>query len=492
MSNAPIILWFRNDLRLGDHRALTAAVNTGAQIILLYVLDDETPAPTPAPTPAEWKMGGASRWWLHHSLAALANDIAKKGNKLILRRGPAREIVPKVAAECGAGAVYFSRHYEPSSVALEADLKALLEERGITCKRFSGALLREPEDIRTKAGDVFKVYTPFWRALSSEFTVGKPVAAPAAIAPPAQLPKSDSLASLELLPRKLDWPEGLAAEWSPGEAGANARLDAFLEGAMKDYADARNRPDLPGTSRLSPHLHFGEITPALCWYRSGQAAARTPGSDKGHETFLKEIVWREFAHTLLFYWPNLPEVPFRPEYLAFPWLENASHLKAWQRGQTGYPIVDAGMRELWRTGYMHNRVRMITASFLIKDLLVPWQRGEAWFWDTLVDADLANNAAGWQWVAGCGADAAPYFRIFNPVTQGEKFDPNGDYVRTWVPEISKLPTEHIHAPWDAPEDVRAASGVVLGKSYPRPIVDHAAARARALAAFGLVKSSAQK
>jgi deoxyribodipyrimidine photo-lyase len=484
MTHAPIILWFRNDLRLGDHRALTAAVKTGAPIILLYVLDDETLG--------SWKMGGASRWWLHHSLASLANDIAKKGNNLILRRGSAREIVPKVAAECGAAAVYFSRHYEPSAVALEADLNSLLEERGITCKRFSGALLREPEDIRTKAGDAFKVYTPFWRALSSEFSVGKPITPPVAIPPPSKLPKSDTLASLQLLPRKLDWPAGLAAEWNPGEAGANARLDAFLDGPMKDYAEARNRPDIPGTSRLSPHLHFGEITPALCWYRSSQAAARNAGSDKGHETFLKEIVWREFAHTLLFYWPNLPEAPFRPEFSAFPWSENAEHLTAWQRGQTGFPIVDAGMRELWTTGYMHNRVRMITASFLIKDLLVPWQRGEEWFWDTLVDADLANNAAGWQWVAGCGADAAPYFRIFNPVTQGEKFDPNGDYVRTWVPEISKLPTEHIHAPWDAPEDVRAASGVVLGKTYPLPLVDHAAARARALAAFARVKSSAQK
>ena len=484
MSDAPIILWFRNDLRLGDHRALTAAVKTGAPIILLYVLDDETPG--------QWRMGGASRWWLHHSLAALAKDVAKKGNTLILRRGSAREELPKIAAGCGAAAVYFSRCYEPSAVALEADLKALLEERGIVCKRFSGALLREPEDIRTKAGDVFKVYTPFWRALSSEFTVGKPLAAPAAIPLPSKLPKSDALASLALLPRKLDWPAGLAVEWTPGEAGANARLNTFFESAMKDYAEARNRPDLPGTSRLSPHLHFGEITPALCWYRASQAAAHSPGSDKGHETFLKEIVWREFAHTLLFYWPNLPEAPFRPAFSSFPWSENAEHLNAWQRGQTGYPIVDAGMRELWTTGYMHNRVRMITASFLIKDLLVPWQRGEEWFWDTLVDADLANNAAGWQWVAGCGADAAPYFRIFNPVTQGEKFDPNGDYVRAWIPEISKLPTEHIHAPWDAPADELARAGVVLGKTYPQPIIDHAAARARALAAFARVKSSEQK
>ncbi len=484
MSNAPVIVWFRNDLRLADNRALTAAVKTGAPIILLYVLDDETPA--------KWKMGGASRWWLHHSLAALANDIAKAGNTLILRRGSAREIVPKVAKECNAQAVYFSRSYEPYAVALEADLKSALEKHGVTCRRFAGALLREPEDIRTNAGGVFKVYTPFWRALSAEFAVAKPSPAPAKLSPAASLPKSDKLASFALLPSRPDWSAGLVAEWQPGEVGARARLDSFLDGPMKDYADARNRPDLPGTSRLSPHLHFGEITPALCWYRASQAAARMPGSDKGHETFLKEIVWREFAHTLLFYWPNLPEAPFRPEFSAFPWSENAEHLKAWQRGQTGYPIVDAGMRELWTTGYMHNRVRMIAASFLIKDLLVPWQCGEEWFWDTLVDADLANNAAGWQWVAGCGADAAPYFRIFNPVTQGEKFDPDGSYVRAWVPEISKLPTEYIHAPWNAPDDVLAGAQVKLGKSYPLPVVDHAAARTRALAAFADVKISAQK
>ena len=484
MLTAPIVVWFRNDLRLGDHRALTAAVKTGAPVIMIYILDDETPG--------QWKMGGASRWWLHHSLAALTKDIAKKGNKLILRRGPAREVLPQVAAGCGAHAVYFSRGYEPYAVSLEADLKSMLEIRGITCKRFSGALLREPEDIRTNAGGMFKVYTPFWRALSSGFSAVRPVAAPETIPPPATLPKSDTLASFELLPRKPDWSAGMAAEWRPGEAGALARLDAFLEGPMKDYTEARNRPDTPGTSRLSPHLHFGEITPALCWYRADQAAARTPGADKGHETFLKEIVWREFAHTLLFYWPSLPEAPFRPEFSAFPWSENNAHLKAWQLGQTGYPIVDAGMRELWATGYMHNRVRMIAASFLIKDLLVPWQRGEDWFWDTLVDADLANNAAGWQWVAGCGADAAPYFRIFNPVTQGEKFDPNGDYVRAWVPELAKLPAKYIHAPWTAPPDELARANVMLGKTYPLPIVDHAAARTRALAAFAEVKISAQK
>ncbi len=315
MPNAPVVLWFRNDLRLGDHRALAAAVKTGAPVLLLYVLDDETPG--------QWKMGAASRWWLHHSLVALAKDIGKAGNTLILRRGAAREVVPQVAAEFGATAVYFSRSYEPHAVALEADLKCTLELRGVECRRFAGALLREPEDIRTKAGDVFKVYTPFWRALSADFAVPRPIAAPTAIAPLVKPLKSDKLANFALLPRKPDWSTGLAAEWEPGEAGAHARLDTFLDGPLKDYADARNRPDLPGTSRLAPHLHFGEITPALCWYRASQSAALMPGADKGHETFLKEIVWREFAHTLLFYWPNLPQSPFRPEFSTFPWSENA-------------------------------------------------------------------------------------------------------------------------------------------------------------------------
>ncbi len=262
----------------------------------------------------------------------------------------------------------------------------------------------------------------------------------------------------------------------------------FLKSAVAGYADNRNRPDMPGTSRLSPHLHFGEISPRQCWHAAVAASAGKPSSDKGTETFLKELVWREFSAHLLFHWPDLPEAPFRKEFAEFPWDEDAASLKAWQRGRTGYPIVDAGMRELWTTGWMHNRVRMIVASFLIKDLLIPWQQGEAWFWDTLVDADLASNAASWQWVAGSGADAAPYFRIFNPVTQGEKFDAQGQYVRHHVPELSKLANEHLHAPWLAPESALAKAGVVLGRTYPRPIVDHATARDRALAAFKSLKT----
>ena len=480
----PVILWFRNDLRLSDNRALAAAVATGQPIIPLYILDDETPGP--------WRMGGASRWWLDKSLAALGAGLAQCGAPLALRRGPARAVLLDVAAKTGASAIYFSRAYEPWAQALEQDLKTACDAAGIALKRFSGALLREPEDIRTQGGQPFKVYTPFWRALSAGFVPSKATAAPAHLAAPDKMPKSNTLASWGLHPKRPDWSGGMGKMWHPGEAGAQARLQDFLQSGLKDYAGNRNRPDLPATSRLSPHLHFGEISPAQCWRAASSAAAQQPSADRGLETFLKEVVWREFSYTLLVQRPDLPEMPFRPEFAHFPWRDDKAHLKAWQHGQTGYPIVDAGMRELWASGTMHNRVRMIAASFLIKHLLIPWQTGEAWFWDTLVDADLASNAASWQWVAGSGADAAPYFRIFNPILQGQKFDPDGAYVRRWVTELSSMPSQWIHAPWEAPDSVLTAAGVALGKTYPQPIVDHAAARARALQAYVRVKQAVEK
>lgn len=484
MSVAPVIVWFRQDLRVRNHKALSAAVASGAPIVPLYILDDETPG--------VWKMGAASRWWLHNSLEALAGDIASRGAELILRRGAADVELARIAKDVGASAVYCSRCYEPYAVDLEARLKSKFDASTVTFKRFAGALLREPEEVRTKTGDVYKVYTPFWRALSADFSPAGPFPAPKKILAPLKYPKSETLASWKLLPTKPDWAAGFHAEWTPGTTGAHKRLKTFLASALKSYSSDRNRPDIAGTSKLSPHLHFGEITPAELWHAAVHAAQSQDGADKGLETFLKEIVWREFAHTLLFYWPDLPDAPFRKDFAAFPWNDDDRLLKAWQRGQTGYPIVDAGMRELWATGYMHNRVRMIVASFLIKHLLIPWQRGEQWFWDTLVDADLANNAAGWQWVAGSGADAAPYFRIFNPVTQGEKFDPGGAYVRRWVPELAALDTPHIHAPWTADADLLRRANIVLGTTYPGPLVDHAMARARALAAYEAVKASAQK
>ena len=483
MSKKTILLWLRQDLRLADHPALAAALAVGAPVVPVYILDDAAAG--------KWKPGGASRWWLHHSLGDLARALEARGARLVLRRGDSADVLAGIAAETGAAAVHCTRCYEPWAVALEDDVRTRLAQQGVEVKRFGGSLLREPEQVCTKDGGPFKVYTPFWRALTSEWKPAVPLPAPERIPAPRKLPSSETLALFDLTPTKPDWAAGFAEHWAPGEGGALARLDTFLLGALAGYCDDRNRPDLEGTSRLSPHLHFGEISPRMCWHRARAAAAGVRGCERGLETFLKEIAWREFSYHLLVHFPHLPEAPFRPEFSHFPWASDAPLLKSWQRGRTGYPIVDAGLRELWATGWMHNRVRMIVASFLVKDLRIPWQDGAAWFWDTLVDADLASNSASWQWVAGSGADAAPYFRIFNPVTQGQKFDPNGDYIRRWVGEIARLPNSCIHAPWEAPALVLAQAGVELGSSYPLPMVDHALARQQALAAYERVKEAAK-
>ena len=476
---APTIMWFRQDLRLTDNPALDHAVARGAPVIALYVLDDATPG--------AWTQGGASRWWLHHSLTALAAGLETRGATLIRQRGAADKVLAEVARETGADRIVASRCYEPRAGALEKRLHETLKAAGVTFARYPGALLFDPDHVRTKTDVPYKVYTPFWRSVSVS-PQRSVIEAPKKIATPTRLPKSDRLADWDLLPTKPDWAGGMREAWTPGEASASKRLDRFLETALRDYATNRNRPDLEGTSRLSPHLHFGEISPSLCWQRANAFAASQSGTESGLEVFLKELVWREFSYHLLHHWPTLPEEPFRPEFAKFPWATNNVQLKAWQRGQTGFPIVDAGMRELWHTGWMHNRVRMIAGSFLVKDLLIPWQTGEAWFWDTLVDADLAANAASWQWIAGSGADAAPYFRVFNPQLQSEKFDAAGAYVRRWVPEIAKLPDKYLHAPATAPREVLAHCGITLGETYPHPIVDHGRARDAALAAFATLKT----
>ncbi len=478
MADAPIICWFRQDLRLADHPSLTAAVKSGAVVIPVYILDEDPSA--------QWKPGGASRWWLHHSLERLSIALEAVGSRLILRSGSPHSVLAKLAMETNATQVQWTRCYEPAARALDDIVKATLEKQNVTCKRFAGTLMFEPEEIATGSGTPYKVYTPFWRACLAASAGIKPLKTPKAFAVPAKWPKSDQLKDWSLLPTKPDWSAGFDALWTPGENGAQAKLKTFLSGAVTDYAGDRDRPDRPGTSQLSPHLHFGEISPRQVWTATQHAAARS-GDDNGTAKFLAEIGWREFTHHLLYHWPTLPEEPFRPEFVEFPWTRNAGHLKAWQKGQTGYPVVDAGMRQLWQTGWMHNRVRMIVASFLIKHLLIPWQDGEAWFWDTLVDANLASNAAGWQWVAGSGADASPYFRIFNPITQGKKFDPDGKYVREFVPELAELPSNFIHEPWTADPVTLRASGVVLGETYPEPIVDHAEARKRALEGYAQVR-----
>ncbi len=472
-ARAPVIAWFRQDLRLSDHRALTQAQDSGRPLIAVYVLDDETPG--------EWKPGGASRWWLHDSLEALAESLGKLGGSLVLRRGRTAEELPRLVEQTGAAALYFTRGYEPHAQKLERELHSELGDR-IELKRFGGGLLFEPDLIETGGGEPYKVFTPFWKACRQQPEPPEPLPPPKKLEFYQKKIDSDRLDDWRLKPTRPDWAGGLRETWTPGETGAQQRLKRFLD-RVEDYAGDRDRPGIPGTSKLSPHLHYGEIGPRQVWHTLRRTAAGDPAAAKGIDAYLRELGWREFSYHLLHHWPGIPRQPFKDGFGGFPWRTDARGLSAWQRGRTGFPIVDAGMRELWHTGWMHNRVRMITASFLIKHLLIRWQRGEEWFWDTLVDADLANNACGWQWVAGCGADAAPYFRIFNPMLQGAKFDPDGQYVRRWVPELEKLPDKHLREPWSAPSSVLKEAGVELGQTYPRPIVDHATARERALAAY---------
>lgn len=476
-SSPPAIVWLRNDLRIEDNPALYAARESGAPVIPLYILDEGI-----AHAP-----GGASLWWLHHSLNAIAGDLEKAGTTLILKRGESAKILRELMKETGAQSVFWNRRYFESHIEIDKALKKELEEDGLTVKSFSANLLREPWELETKTGGYYKVYSPYWRAMQQAGPNRKTHPRIRTIDGPKKSPKSDKLDDWKLLPTKPDWAGGIAKTWTPGEQGARDRLNQFLDGPVDDYAEGRNRPDCEYTSRLSPHLAFGEISPLKIW---DETKARIDAGDvasKAAEKFLSEIAWREFAYILLYHNPELPEKPMRKQFEDYPWKNNKSQLKAWQKGQTGYPIVDAGMRQLWQTGWMHNRVRMIVASFLIKHLLIHWREGEAWFWDTLVDADLANNSASWQWVAGSGADAAPYFRIFNPITQGEKFDPNGDYIREFVPELKKLSTKHIFSPWTASEEELKDAGITLGDTYPEPIVDHSEARKRALAGYEQIK-----
>ncbi len=464
------IIWFRNDLRLADNPALIASLGSGRAVLPVYVLDEETEGLRP--------LGAASRWWLHHSLLSLDASLRKLGSRLILRRGPAERVVAELAAESEAEAIYWNRIYDQGARARDARLKQFFTGRGTIAESFKANLLFEPWEVKTLAREPFKVFTPFWRACRNLASPDMPLPAPRALPAPARWPESDSLADWRLLPTAPDWAGGLRASWTPGEAAAAARLTDFLDDALARYRQARDLPAVEGTSRLSPHLAFGEIGPRQIW-----RAATGRGDSAAVEKFLAEVGWREFAYNLLFHFGDLTQRNFRSEFDAFPWESAAVSLDAWRRGRTGYPIVDAGLRELWTTGWMHNRVRMIVASFLTKDLLIDWREGERWFWDTLVDADPANNATGWQWVAGSGADAAPYFRIFNPVLQGEKFDPDGDYVRRWVPELAGLPAKTIHRPWTA--DPPPSPDV-----YPARLVDHTAARERALGAFRTIKKIA--
>lgn len=486
ITRPPSIVWFREDLRLSDHPALAAAVAAGGPVLCVYVHDDESAGLRPA--------GGASRWWLHHSLAALSRQLEARGGRLDILRGPGDAVIEDLARAAGATKVFWARRYEAATIAIDTRAKERLRDAGIAAESFNGRLLYEPWTVKSGAGTPFRVFTPFWRAARATAAPGEPLPTPARVSAavwPEDAPARVTLDSLGLLHEKPDWAGGLRAAWTPGEDGARARLAAFIDNGLDRYARDRDRPDLDGSSRLSPHLRFGEISPRQIAFAVRHAEAAGKVSATGADKLMSEIGWREFSYHLLFHWPDLATRNFQPAFDAFPWrAPKTDELRAWQRGRTGYPIVDAGMRELWRTGTMHNRVRMICASFLVKDLLVDWRLGEEWFWDTLCDADPASNPASWQWVAGSGADAAPFFRVFNPVLQGEKFDPAGDYVRAHVPELARLDAAWIHKPWLAPASVLKATGVVIGADYPAPIVDHAAARARALAALASIRGGA--
>ncbi|WP_289043916.1 deoxyribodipyrimidine photo-lyase [uncultured Aliiroseovarius sp.] len=472
---SPAILLFRDDLRVSDHQALCAAVRAGHRLTCAFIHDPDAPYPP----------GGARKWWLHHALAALTEKLDALGGKLILRQGATADVLADLRDETGACDVYWSRRYTPDEVEADINLKADLTSQGCTVHSHPGRYLLEPWQVSTKAGTPFRVFSPFWRASREQIRaagLGDPLPVPDGIAFADDAP-SESLDDFDLLPTAPNWAKGFDPLWQPGEDGAMARLDDFLDGGADGYAKGRDFPAEPHTSRLSPYLQSGNISPRQVWAAVERAEHLGQMSGRDAEKFRAELGWRDFAAYLLFHNRDLEDTEFQPKFRDFPWRYDKDDLAAWQQGQTGYPIVDAGMRELWQTGYMHNRVRMVVASFLVKHLRLDWRAGRDWFWDTLVDGDLASNAASWQWVAGCGADAAPYFRVFNPMTQAEKFDPDGDYIRTYVPEIADLPDRHLAAPWKAPDDVLDKAGVKIGKTYPAPMVDHANARRAALDAF---------
>ncbi len=476
MALAPSILWFRNDLRFSDNRALVAAIKAGGPLVPVFIWD-------PGAYGA-WAPGGASKWWLHQTLADLTDALGRLQGGLVLREGHSLEVLRDLVEETGAKRIYWNRRYESPLRELDVRIQQELGAAGVEVMTYNSALLNEPQEVSTKAGRPYRVYTPYFNE-----AVGHRVQAPVepdlgALSFPKRLPRSEPLEHLGLMPA-VPWYGGFEAEWEPSEAGALKQLERFLDEAVDGYAEGRDRPGDEGTSRLSPYLHWGQIGPRQIVHALAARCDRS--SFAGADVFLKEIYWREFAYHVLYHFPKTPDAPLKPEYADFPWQADTEQLRRWQRGQTGYPIVDAGMRQLWQTGWMHNRVRMIVASLLVKHLLQDWKDGAKWFWDTLVDADLANNTLGWQWIGGCGADAAPYFRVFNPILQGQKFDGNGDYVRRYVPELAKLPTQYLHAPWQAPCAVLESAGVVMGRTYPDPVIDHAAGRARALAAFDQFK-----
>lgn len=469
------IVWLRDDLRLDDNPALSEATALGLPLTVVYILDEESGGVRP--------LGGATKWWLHHSLASLAGALEAKGSSLLLRRGPAEEVIRELSAETNARHLFWNRRYGRPERTVDAAVKAWATENGIHASSYQANLLFEPWTVRTGAGGPYKVFTPFWRACLADADIRDPLQVPGTLPAPPKSTRTtqsgEALGGWELLPSAPDWSSGLAAVWEPGEDGARCRLKAFLDGPAEEYGTGRNIPGVEGTSRLSPHLRFGEVSPFRVWRQIRRRYPDKVPADVG--IFRSELGWREFCWHLLYTNPDLATRNYRPDFDRFEWEKPAKdELEAWQQGRTGYPFVDAGMRQLWQTGWMHNRVRMAAASFLVKNLLTDWRVGEAWFWDTLVDADAASNPANWQWVAGSGADASPYYRIFNPVTQSKKFDAAGTYLRHYIPELADLDAKAIHEPWKA--------GVEL-EGYPGPLVDLPESRERALEAYQKLRDS---
>jgi len=478
MAHARGIVWLRRDLRLADNPALEWARHHADELALIYIHAPEEDR--------EWAPGAASRWWLHHALASLEETASRLGQHLAIYRGSSVETLLRLAAENGCDFVCWTRLYDPASVPRDKAVKTALRTQGIDAHSFNGSLLFEPWEVTTANGAPYRVFSPFWRNCQQKLATLPPqIPAPETVPPPPASIRGEGLKGLDLLPG-IRWDQGLASSWTPGERGAQTRLRQFIADAATRYDAGRNRPDLAATSKLSPHLHFGELSPRQTIVALHAADLRGRAG-RSAEMFVRELGWREFAHHLLYHFPATTTRPLDERFTHYPWIEDGAALLAWQRGRTGYPIIDAGMRELWHTGWMHNRVRMIVASFLTKNLRVDWLEGARWFWDTLVDADLANNTLGWQWTAGCGADAAPYFRIFNPTLQAERHDPERAYLRRWLPELARLPDAWIHRPSEAPSQVLAAAGVVLGNTYPTPLVELRASRAQALEGYERIK-----
>ncbi|MCC9620174.1 DNA photolyase family protein [Thalassospira sp. MA62] len=495
MTDRPIaIMWFRSDLRLGDNPALLAAQkwaeDNNGSVLPVFILDDVISD----------QLGGATRWWLERSLSALDDALGRcatakssgdGAHNLHLFKGDADVVLDKLIDDHGIGAVFWNRLYDPQSTERDKQIKSALLDRGLSCESFKASLLFEPWEVKTGSGTDFKVYSPFWRACQKMPPPRAPRKAPDTVdLSDVKLADATTLSALDLGPKPFDWANGLSERFTPGEQGAKDQLFDFIDQRLDDYADLRDRPDHRVTSELSPHLRFGEISPFQVWHTANHYADAHPGKGKTASKFIAELGWREFAHHILFHAKDLRKTPLQGQFTDFPWASDDTALTNWQKGQTGFPIVDAGMRELWHTGYMHNRVRMIVGSILVKHLLIHWSEGLAWFDDTLVDACPANNPFSWQWIGGCGADAAPYFRIFNPVLQGEKFDPKGEYVRKWVPELADMPDQYIHKPWEASPLILGAAGVTLGDTYPEPLIGVKEGRERALAAYQEMKQAA--